>query len=86
MSKRNDEKNITKSKKRINERCVKALAAARGWTQEDLAREAGLNLSYLNRIIRNQRYVDRHVDKIAKAFGVSTRRILESIPSEGVTP
>jgi transcriptional regulator with XRE-family HTH domain len=78
---KNDKKIVTKQRKQINERRVKSLLAERGWTQDDLARAVDMQGSYLNRIIRNQRYADRHIDKIAHALGVSPRRIVESGPS-----
>jgi transcriptional regulator with XRE-family HTH domain len=81
MAKQRDKKYVTLPKRQINERHVKALLAEKGWTQEDLAHATGITLSYLSRIIRNQRQVDRHVVKIANALGVAPRHILEPLSS-----
>jgi len=56
---------------------VKHYRARLGWTQEDLARQAGINRSYLAGIESGRRNTSaRTIEKLARALGVSPADLL----------
>ncbi len=59
---------------------VKHYRARLGWTQEDLARQAGINRSYLAGIESGRRNTSaRTIEKLARALGVSPADLLASL-------
>jgi len=53
------------------------LRHARGWSQEQLAEKAGLHRTYVGALEREERNVSiDNVDRIAKAFRISTGKLL----------
>lgn len=62
---------------------VRALREARGWTQSDLARRAGVSHSYVNRLEsgRYQRPSQEQLGKIVTALGVPLSTFLAEISS-----
>jgi transcriptional regulator with XRE-family HTH domain len=60
-------------------RNVKSYRARLEWTQEDLARQAGINRSYLAGIESGRRNTSaRTIEKLARALGVSPADLLEA--------
>lgn len=56
---------------------VKKLRKARGWTQEYLAKRAGLHRTYIGSIERSERNVSLvNVEKIAKSLNVTIETLL----------
>jgi len=56
---------------------VKRLRKSKGWTQEELARRAGLHRTYVGSIERYERNVSLiNISKIAKALGVGVQKLL----------
>ena len=59
---------------------VKHYRARLGWTQEDLASQAGINRSYLAGIESGRRNTSaRTIEKLARALGVSPADLLASL-------
>jgi transcriptional regulator with XRE-family HTH domain len=59
---------------------LKRLRLERGWSQERLAQESGLNVSHLPKIERSEREPGvRTVSKLATALGVSAAELFEGI-------
>ncbi len=59
---------------------VKRLRKQRGWSQERVAHESGLNPSYVPKIERSEREPGvRTVSKLATALGVSAAELFEGI-------
>jgi transcriptional regulator with XRE-family HTH domain len=59
---------------------LKRLRLGRGWSQERLAQESGLNVSHLPKIERSEREPGvRTVSKLATALGVSAAELFEGI-------
>lgn len=59
-------------------RNVKRLRADKGWSQEDLAAETGLDRTYISGIERQVRNPTIHiVEKLAKAFKVRAGELLD---------
>jgi transcriptional regulator with XRE-family HTH domain len=59
---------------------LKRLRLGRGWSQERMAQESGLNPSYLPKIERSEREPGvRTVSKLATALGVSAAELFEGI-------
>jgi transcriptional regulator with XRE-family HTH domain len=57
---------------------VRALRAAKGWTQEELAAKARLHSTYIGGIERGERNVGLdNIHKIARAFGIRTSALFE---------
>ncbi|MDD4909524.1 MAG: helix-turn-helix transcriptional regulator [Candidatus Omnitrophica bacterium] len=57
---------------------VKKLRKAKGWSQEDLAKRAGLHRTYIGSIERSERNVSLlNVERIAKALNVATQHLLK---------
>ena len=58
---------------------VKKLRQAKGWSQEELARRAGLHRTYIGSIERSERNISLiNIEKIAKALNVSITKLLNS--------
>lgn len=56
---------------------VKELRIIKGWSQEELAKRAGLHRTYIGSIERSERNVSLiNVEKIAKALGVKIRNLI----------
>ena len=56
---------------------VKKLRRAKGWSQEELGKKAGLHRTYIGSIERSERNVSLiNVERIAKAFGVSPKELM----------
>ena len=66
----------------INERVgykIRRLRREMGWSQEQLAFEAGLHRAYIGQIERGEKDIGlKNLEKIAKALDVPTNRLLES--------
>ncbi|WP_127115144.1 helix-turn-helix domain-containing protein [Shimia sediminis] len=59
-------------------RNMRLLRAERGWSQEFLAAEAGLNRTYLSAVERSEQNMSiDNLYKVAKAFGVSAGDLLK---------
>jgi transcriptional regulator with XRE-family HTH domain len=57
---------------------LRRLRAARGWSQEALAHESGLNRTYLSSVERAERNVSiDNIARIAKAFEVEPWKLLK---------
>jgi len=55
---------------------LKQLRKRKGWSQDQLARKAGLNSSYVGRIERAERNVSLEViQKLAEALGVEIKEL-----------
>lgn len=60
-------------------RKVRKLRLSRGWSQEKLAERADLHRTYIGGVERGERNISLHnIGKIAKAFGISPSRLLET--------
>lgn len=58
-------------------RNMRLMRAERGWSQEALAAEAGLNRTYLSAVERSEQNISLdNLWKIAKAFGVTADLLL----------
>lgn len=56
---------------------LKALRTSKGWSQEDLALEAGLHRTYIGGIERGERNVSlRNIHRLAEALGVTPDQLL----------
>lgn len=56
---------------------VKKLRKAKGWSQEKLAKKAGVHRTYIGSIERSERNVSlMNVERIAKALNVSAKNLL----------
>jgi len=56
---------------------VKRLRKAKGWSQEELAKRAGLHRTYIGSIERSERNVSlMNIQRIAKAFNIKVRNLL----------
>ncbi len=56
---------------------VRKLREAKGWSQEKLAKKAGLHRTYIGSIERSERNVSLiNLEKIAKALGVSIKNLV----------
>ena len=56
---------------------VKKLRRAKGWSQEKLAKEAGLHRTYIGSIERRERNISLvNVERIAKALNVNIKNLL----------
>jgi len=56
---------------------VKKLRKANGWSQEELAKRAGLHRTYIGSIERSERNVSLiNIEKIAKALDVNVKNLL----------
>lgn len=56
---------------------VKELRLTKGWSQEELAKRAGLHRTYIGSIERSERNVSLiNVERIAKALGVKIRNLI----------
>ena len=56
---------------------VKKLRKAKGWSQEDLAKRAGLHRTYIGSIERSERNVSLiNIERIAKALCVKIKGLL----------
>ncbi|TET44292.1 XRE family transcriptional regulator [candidate division TA06 bacterium] len=66
----------------INERVghkIRRLRREMGWSQEQLAFEAGLHRAYIGQIERGEKDIGlKNLEKIAKALDVPTNHLLES--------
>ena len=59
---------------------VRALRGARGLSQEELARKAGLHRTYVGGIERGERNISLiNIEKLAMALGVSLESLLKGI-------
>ena len=57
---------------------MRKLRAEKGWSQEYLAGEAGLNRTYLSAVERSEQNISLdNIYKIAKALGVDPYQLLE---------
>lgn len=57
---------------------MRLMRAERGWSQEFLAAEAGLNRTYLSAVERSEQNISLdNIWKIALAFDVSASRLIE---------
>jgi len=57
---------------------IKQLRERRGWSQDELARRAGLNSSYVGRIERAERNITlKVVEKLAKALNVPVKALFD---------
>lgn len=57
---------------------VKKFRKAKGWSQEDLAKKAGLHRTYVGSIERSERNVSLiNIDKLAKALGVKIENLMK---------
>jgi len=57
---------------------VKKLRKAKGWSQEDLAENAGLHRTYIGSIERSERNVSLiNIERIAKALDVKIENLLK---------
>ena len=57
---------------------VKKLRQAKCWSQEELARRAGLHRTYIGSIERSERNISLiNIEKIAKALNVSITKLLK---------
>jgi transcriptional regulator with XRE-family HTH domain len=60
-------------------RNMRLMRAERGWSQEHLAAEAGLNRTYLSAVERSEQNISLdNIWKIARAFGVPASRLIDS--------
>jgi len=56
---------------------VKRLRKAKGWSQEELAKRAGLHRTYIGSIERSERNVSlMNIERIAKALNTEIRKLL----------
>ena len=56
---------------------IKRLRSARGWSQEDLAKKAGVHRTYIGSIERNERNVSLiNVERISIALGVKSKNLI----------
>ena len=63
---------------------IRRLRNDRGWSQEALAHEAGVNRSYLSRVEKGGPYVGLEViGKIAEALVVEPAELLRLLPRRG---
>lgn len=57
---------------------MRLMRAERGWSQEALAAEAGLNRTYLSAVERSEQNISLdNLWKIAKAFGIPAHQLLQ---------
>lgn len=57
---------------------VKKLRKAKGWSQEELAKRAGLHRTYIGSIERSERNVSLiNIERIAKALEVKIERLIK---------
>lgn len=60
-------------------RNMRLMRAERGWSQEFLAAEAGLNRTYLSAVERSEQNISLdNLWKIARAFGVPASRLIDA--------
>lgn len=58
---------------------LKVIRAEKGWSQEDLALEAGLHRTFVAHVERQVRNISLdNIEKLAKALGVSPSELLRS--------
>ena len=71
-------KRTTKSPLRdVLARNMRLLRAERGWSQEQLAAEAGLNRTYLSAVERSEQNISLdNIYKISQALGVTASNLL----------
>lgn len=56
---------------------VRALRGERNWTQQQVADGSGLDIKVIGKIDRGEQPLNQiHVDKLARAFGVSVKEVL----------
>lgn len=56
---------------------VKKLRKAKGWSQEELAKKAGLHRTYIGSIERSERNVSLiNIERIAKSLGIEISDLL----------
>jgi transcriptional regulator with XRE-family HTH domain len=56
---------------------VKKLRKARGWSQEELGKRAGLHRTYIGSIERNERNISLlNIERIAKALNIEIKKLL----------
>ena len=56
---------------------VERLRKAKGWSQEELAKKAGLHRTYIGSIERSERNVSlMNIQRIAKALNIEIRNLL----------
>ncbi len=61
---------------------LRVLRAKRGWSQEDLALEAGLHRTFVAHVERGVRNISLgNIEKLAAALGVQAHTLLEPQPS-----
>lgn len=66
------------SAREILSRNIRTLRAARGWSQEALALEAGLHRTFVAHVERGARNISlNNIERIALAFGVPVSRLFE---------
>jgi len=66
------------SAREILSRNIRALRAARGWSQEALALEAGLHRTFVAHVERGARNISlNNIERIALALGVPVSRLFE---------
>lgn len=59
---------------------VRALRRDRGWSQEDLAAECGLDRTYIGGIERGERNVAlRNIQRIARALGIALAELMRGL-------
>jgi len=61
-------------------RRIWALRRERGWTQEELAHQCGLDRSYIGGVERGERNVSLvNIEKLARALGVTVSEMLDGL-------
>ncbi len=56
---------------------VKSLRKANGWSQEELAKKAGLHRTYIGSIERSERNVSLlNIERIAKALNITIEKLM----------
>lgn len=69
---------MTMSTRKLFAKRVRELRQERGWSQDDLADEAGLHRTYIGTVERAEQSITLDsVEKIAKAFKVSVKELFE---------
>ena len=59
---------------------VRELRKKKGWSQEDLALEVGLDRTYIGGVERGERNISlRNICRLAQALGVSPSQLLEQL-------
>lgn len=67
---------MTEISKKVGAR-IKKHRERRGWTQEQLAFEAGLHRAYIGHIERGEKNIGlKNLEKIAKTLGVTPKNLL----------